>query len=172
VVLEAADHARRRCADRLGVLAGYGLATEQCGMVAADPDGVGVAGATLAALRMAGTRRVAWIKAHGTGTRVNDLAEVRGLASVFAADLAEMPITSLKSTAGHALGACGALELVAALAASRNHCVPATVGSGQPDRALPRCDIACHPRQMAAGEVLLLSESFGGRTGAVVVKPG
>jgi 3-oxoacyl-[acyl-carrier-protein] synthase II len=171
VVLEAADHARRRGAQRIGVLAGYEMVTEQCGMVAADENGAGVAAAAGAALRMAGTKRLAWIKAHGTGTRSNDLAEVMGLASMLSAELPGVPVTSLKSTVGHSLGASGIVELVAALVALRERCVPATVGSGELDPALPRCDIACSPRQATTGDVLLLSESFGGRTAALVVRP-
>ena len=48
------------------------------------------------------------IKAHGTGTRDNDLSEGRGLLKLFGAKLP--PVVSLKGAMGHTLGAAGAVE--------------------------------------------------------------
>jgi len=118
---------------------------------------------------MAGGRSPTWIKAHGTGTRANDLAECRGLRTVFGSDLQAIPVTSLKSTFGHALGASGALEAVATISAMREGILPATVGTSLPDPELPPCDIVTNPRAIQAVDVLLLSESFGGRAAALVL---
>jgi 3-oxoacyl-(acyl-carrier-protein) synthase len=169
VVLEAADHARRRGAEPLAVLRGYATVTEPSGMVAPDANGAGVACAVRESTAMAGGRRPAWIKAHGTGTKANDLAECRGLWTAFGSELAAIPITSLKSTFGHALGGSGALELVAALTAMREGILPATIGTSRPDPDLPRCDIVTESRDVDASDILLLSESFGGRSAALVV---
>jgi len=169
VLLEAAEHARRRGAEPLAVLRGYSTVTDQCGMVAPDAGGAGVASAVRESLTMAGGIRPSWIKAHGTGTRSNDLAECRGLWTVFEEALEGIPITSLKSTFGHALGASGAVEFVASLLAMREGLLPATIGTSVPDPELPPCDIVTSPRVIEATEVLLLSESFGGRTAALVV---
>src|SRR3546814_12919779 len=54
------------------------------------------------------------IKAHGTATRANDLAEGLGLTLVFGE--APPPFTSLKPVLGHTLGACGAPETAASTA--------------------------------------------------------
>jgi nodulation protein E len=169
VVLEAADHARRRGAEPFAVLRGYATVTEPSGMVAPDANGAGVACAVRESTAMAGGRRPAWIKAHGTGTKANDLAECRGLWTAFGSELAAIPITSLKSTFGHALGGSGALELVAALTAMREGILPATIGTSRPDPDLPRCDIVTESRDVDASDILLLSESFGGRSAALVV---
>ncbi|HKP29054.1 MAG TPA: beta-ketoacyl synthase N-terminal-like domain-containing protein, partial [Gemmatimonadales bacterium] len=172
VVLEAAEHARRRGAEPLAVLRGYSTVTDQCGMVAPDANGAGVASAVRESLVMSGGTWPTWIKAHGTGTRANDLAECRGLWTVFEDELDTIPITSLKSTLGHALGASGALEFVATLFAMREGLLPATVGTSMPDPALPPCDIVTSPREVETRDVLLLSESFGGRSAALVVAKG
>ena len=86
------------------------------------------------------------------------------------AGLERIPITSLKPTLGHALGASGAVELVATLVARREGLVPASVGTRTPDPELPPCDIVTAPRDGGTGDVLLLSESFGGRTAVLVVR--
>jgi 3-oxoacyl-(acyl-carrier-protein) synthase len=54
------------------------------------------------------TRDIVAVKAHGTGTRDNDLSEGRGLAKVFGAQMP--PVVSLKGAIGHGLGAAGAVE--------------------------------------------------------------
>jgi nodulation protein E len=169
VILESADHARKRGAAPIAVLRGYAITTESCGMVAADASGAGVASAVSQALRQAQAGEPAWIKAHGTGTVSNDLAECGGLLEVLGPALARIPITSLKPTFGHALGASGALELVAVLLALRERIIPATVGTETVDPALPSCDVVTRPRERVSGNVLLMSESFGGRSAALVV---
>jgi 3-oxoacyl-[acyl-carrier-protein] synthase II len=171
LVLESAEHAARRGARPLGIMAGYAIATASCAFAAPEPDGAGVADSSAAALAMAGTRQIAWIKAHGTGTRVNDLAECRGLARLLGGRLPESPITSIKSSLGHTLGASAGLETVAALLALELGIVPGTVGTDTPDPLLPSCTIATQPQRARNGDVLVLAESFGGRSVALVIRP-
>ncbi|MEU4209402.1 hypothetical protein AB0F13_05220 [Streptomyces sp. NPDC026206] len=52
---------------------------------------------------------VGFINAHGTATRENDLMESHALHEVFPH---VPPVTSLKGTLGHSLGATGAIEAV------------------------------------------------------------
>lgn len=165
LVLESADHARRRGADALAALRGYGLTAEQHGMVAPDPTGTGVCRAARQALR--GSTELAWIKAHGSGTRAGDKAELRGLDALLGADLADMAVTGLKPTVGHCLGASAAVEVVLAVLAWRETIVPPTVGTSALDPALPRCDLVTETRAARRGDVLLLAEGFGGRCGAL-----
>ena len=169
-VLEAAEHARRRGAERRATVLGYACVTESHGFVAPDPDGTGVSDAARAALEIAGRPRLAWIKAHGTGTLTNDLAECRGLSQLLGPVLETVPLTSLKSTVGHCLGASAAIEAAGAMLAMRDSIVPATVGTEEPDPALPPCRVATEPIWAASGAVLLLAESFGGRCAALVIE--
>jgi len=169
LILESAEHARGRGARVRAVLAGYGLSCEAGSPIAPDTDGTGVAAAALQALETAGTRQVGWIKAHGTGTKLNDVAECRGLAQALGADLARSPLTSLKAVIGHAMGACGAAESVAAVLALGEGFVPPSVGTEEVDPDLPPCRIALAPEACARGAVLLLTESFGGRCAALVL---
>ena len=109
------------------------------------------------------------MKAHGTGTRPGDASELRGLARLFGARLAQMPVTSLKSAVGHALGASGAVEAVAVVLSLEDGFVPGTLGFERLDPDAPACQVNACPRDTPGGSVLLLSESFGGRAAALVL---
>jgi 3-oxoacyl-[acyl-carrier-protein] synthase II len=143
-------------------------------MTAPHPEGLGVARAIEEALNSSSrsTEDVGWIKAHGTGTRANDLAECRGLAKVFGDGLRDMPLTSLKSALGHSLGASGAVEMVATVIALEDGFVPATIGTEEVDPKLPPCSVTTSVQDAPEGSVLLLAESFGGRCGAMLVGRG
>jgi 3-oxoacyl-[acyl-carrier-protein] synthase II len=170
LVLEEAGHAARRGARPRAVVGGFGLTCEAFSMISPEPGGTGVAEAVRAALGACSAEEIGWIKAHGTGTKLNDAAEVRGVARVFGARLCEVPLTSLKPALGHALGASGAVEAVAALLALESGFVPPTLGTERADPALPPCRIALSAEPSDARAALLLSESFGGRCAALVVR--
>jgi len=170
LVLEDAGHAARRGARPRAVVSGFGLTCEAFSMVSPEPGGAGVAESVRAALGARSPHSIGWIKAHGTGTRLNDAAEVRGIASVFGTRLTEVPLTSLKPALGHALGASGAVEAVAGLLALEGGFVPPTLGTEHADPELPPCRIALTAEPSNAREALFLSESFGGRCAALAVR--
>lgn len=174
VVLESEAHARARGVRPRAVIEGFGITSEGYGMTAPHPEGLGVARAVEEALNSSGrsTEDVGWIKAHGTGTRANDLAECRGLAKIFGEQLRDMPLTSLKSALGHSLGASGAVETVATVIALEDGFVPATIGTEEVDPQLPPCSVTTQVHDAPEGSVLLLAESFGGRCGAMLVGRG
>ena len=139
-------------------------------MTAPDTDGSGVAAAAQEALAAAGTSSVSWIKAHGTGTRLGDGAECRGLAQLFGLALADSPLTSLKAAIGHSFGASGAVETAAAVLAVECGIVPPSVGTEEVDPDLPPCRVALAAEPASDGAALLLAESFGGRCAALVLQ--
>jgi 3-oxoacyl-[acyl-carrier-protein] synthase II len=139
-------------------------------MVGPAADGRGVAAAVHEALAMQASSSIGWIKAHGTGTRANDLAECRGLRTVLGPGFGATPMTSLKPALGHALGASAAIETVGVLLALESRLIPATCGTREVDAELMPCTVALEPRQTMARSVLLLAESFGGRCSALIVR--
>ncbi|PKN72640.1 MAG: hypothetical protein CVU52_07770 [Deltaproteobacteria bacterium HGW-Deltaproteobacteria-10] len=66
------------------------------------------------------------IKAHGTGTRDNDLSEGRGLLKLFGEKLP--PVVSLKGALGHTLGAAGAVETAVWLSCCEEGIIPRSFG--------------------------------------------
>jgi 3-oxoacyl-[acyl-carrier-protein] synthase II len=169
LVLEAAEHARRRGARARAVVAGFGISCEAYSMTSPDPTGSGVVDAVSDALGAMDPDEIGWIKTHGTGTRLNDAAECRGLAAVFGENLPAVPLTSFKPAIGHCLGASAGVETVAAIEALERRLIPPTLGSDAADPELPPCTVATVTSRSEKGSALVLAESFGGRCTALVL---
>jgi 3-oxoacyl-[acyl-carrier-protein] synthase II len=92
------------------------------------------------------------------------------LAAALGPELAEVPLSGLKSLLGHCLGASGAVEAVAAVLALERRRIPSTVGTGRIDPGLPPCRIVTRELPLEAPGALLLSESFGGRSAALLMR--
>src|SRR5262249_2468355 len=163
LVLEAEEHARRRGARPRAVLEGFAITRETHSLIAPDPTGAGV-GEMVSAHGHGGAP--GWIQCHGTGTRLNDAAECKGLASALGAALGQVELVALKSTIGHCLGASGGVEAVAAVLALEDGLIPGTLGTQHVDPELPLCRVSLKPHASDARSVLLLSESFAGRCAA------
>jgi 3-oxoacyl-[acyl-carrier-protein] synthase II len=172
LVLETAEHARRRGAPVVGWLAGCGASCDAHHMTSPDPEGEGISRAVAAALADAGVGagEVDFVNLHGTGTTANDAAEAKMLARVFGARAARLPATSTKSLVGHLLGAAGGLEAVATLLDLAAGAVHPTAGEGTLDTALGVDLVVGAPRPLPAARRALSSNlAFGGSNAACVL---
>jgi 3-oxoacyl-(acyl-carrier-protein) synthase len=169
LVLEGREHAVARRVRPLAILRGFGLWGETYGMTAPDPSGQGVRRAAEQALGDTPVEQLGWIKTHGTGTKLNDGAECRGLATLLGDALPRIPLTSLKPALGHCLGASTAVEIAAVVVALKHRLVPRTLATTLPDQDLPPCTVALRSATTSAPNVLVLAESFGGRCAALLV---
>lgn len=68
------------------------------------------------------------IKAHGTGSENNTIAETNSLNLLFKKYQHKTPITILKPYIGHTLGACGTNEIILLLLCIKNGFIPPTLG--------------------------------------------
>jgi nodulation protein E len=166
-VLESFENARRRGAEILGEIAGFG-ATSDAGHIT-DPSADGASRAIRLALRdgRLNPEDVGYINAHGTGTRANDATETNAIREVFAG--AAPPVSSTKSQHGHAMGASGAIEIASSLLALRDGFLPPTLNLDRPD---PECDLdyVPHvPRDAKVERFLSNSFGFGGMNAVVAV---
>jgi 3-oxoacyl-(acyl-carrier-protein) synthase len=111
-LLEEASCALSRGARIYAELMGYGASGGAYHQVAPLPDGSDLVMAMRKALEDANIQphEVDLINPHGTGTRLNDEAELRALRIVFQQALDEIFLTPTKQLTGHLLGASGALE--------------------------------------------------------------
>ncbi|QNH21658.1 beta-ketoacyl-[acyl-carrier-protein] synthase family protein [Xanthomonas sp. GW] len=169
-VLESAAHAAARGAVPLAELAGFGMGADAHDIVAPSTDGA--AAAMRLALQEAGLepQQIDYINAHGTGTLANDRCETQAIREVFGSHADALAVSSTKAVHGHALGAAGALELVAAIGALREQRVPPTANFLDPD---PDCDLDYVPNQARAQRVrAVLSNSFafGGLNAVLAVR--
>jgi 3-oxoacyl-(acyl-carrier-protein) synthase len=114
---------------------GYGAASDAHHLTAPRPDGAGLVLAINQALSQAGKdmRDIAFINAHGTGTRDNDVVEAR----VFNALAPSLPISATKGGTGHTLGAAGAIEAAIVIGCLERGAVPRSHGFRLRDPALP-----------------------------------
>jgi len=166
-VIEAASRARARGARPLAVLAGWGAVAEAHHPVQPEPDGAGARRCIEAALADAGlpASAVDYVNAHGTATPANDVAEARALHAVFGQP---PPASSTKSQIGHLLGAAGAVEAAATVAALTGGFLPPTAGWAAAD---PEIDLDVVPtaRPAAVGVALSTSFAFGGNDACLVL---
>ncbi|GAA3155470.1 beta-ketoacyl-ACP synthase II [Streptomyces rameus] len=164
LVLESAAHAAARGARVLAELRGFGRSSDAHHVTAPHPEGAGAARALRAALRSAGLRPqdVSHINAHGTGTGYNDAAEAKALHAALGEAAGRIPVSAIKSMTGHALGAAGAIEAVAAVQAIDRGVVPPTTNLAEPDPALGLDVVGGTPRDLPVDAVLSNSFAFGG----------
>lgn len=168
LVLENYDHAMARGADILGEIVGYGNTCDAFHMTAPHPDGDGIRRAMEKALEGIEYKNKIYVNAHGTGTPLNDMTEIKAIASVFDRD--EVIVSSTKSMTGHMLGAAGAVEAIACIQALKHQIIPPTVGLEQPDDG---CVLDCTPltaRPLQFDTAISLSLGFGGHNVALVIK--
>jgi 3-oxoacyl-[acyl-carrier-protein] synthase II len=173
LILESESHAIRRGARLQAEVGGYGLSCDAYHITRPHPDATGSIAAMRGALEDSGIQPgdVDFVNAHGTGTRANDLAEAKVMNEVFGAR--RVPVSSVKSTLGHCMGAASALEAIACVMTLEEGIYPPTVGYETPD---PECDIdvvANVARKGKADIVLNNSLAFGGYNAvACLARPG
>jgi nodulation protein E len=170
VVLETLEGAVARGAPILAEIVGYGVTADAGDIVQPSVEGAGTA--IRQALSTAGLapEEVDYINAHGTGTVLNDRTETAAVRAVFGAHADRLAISATKSMHGHALGAAGAIELVALVQTLRHGIIPPTANYLGPD---PLCDLDCVPNEPRRAEVrtaLSNSFAFGGLNAVLAVR--
>lgn len=168
--LETLDRARERGATILGEIVGFGMSSDARHMTHAHASGP--AAAMRRALLDAGSApdEVDYINAHGTGTLVNDRVEAEALHEVFGERARTLAVSSTKGLHGHAMGASGAMEVLATLLALRENLLPANAGSKNPDSALALDGVLLENRQTQATLALSNSFAFGGLNAVLALR--
>jgi 3-oxoacyl-[acyl-carrier-protein] synthase II len=170
LVLESADHARRRSADpAYARLAGSAWSCDAHQLTAPEPEGVQIRRAMAQALREAGVdpAEVGCTIPHGTGTELNDLVESRALLDTLDPDT---PAYSLKALIGHTGGAAGAFAVLTAALMLRRGAAPPNAPLDQPD---PQCPLIL-PHEgswpLRRPTVLVNAYAFGGNNISLVLR--
>ena len=169
-VLESSEHAIRRGANIYAEVTGLGMSAD-AGHIT-DASTSGAARAMASALNDAGLApdEVTYINAHGTGTLQNDSSETNAIHEVFESHAANLLISSTKSLHGHALGAAGAIELIATLLAVQKGIVPPTANFTEPDKD---CDLNYVENLAVSANVntaLSNSFAFGGLNAVLAIR--
>jgi 3-oxoacyl-[acyl-carrier-protein] synthase II len=169
VVLEELEHAKKRGANIIAELVGYGANADAFHETQPAPGGEGAVRCMRLALKSAGLNPedVGYINAHGTSTPFNDANETKAIKTVFGDHAKKLMVSSSKSMTGHMLGAAGGAECVIASLAISRGVLPPTINYTTPD---PECDLDYVPNTAREVRVdVALSNSFGfGGTNAVL----
>jgi 3-oxoacyl-[acyl-carrier-protein] synthase II len=170
LVLEELQHAKARGATILAEIIGFGASCDAYHVTA--PNTHGQARSIHAAMddaRLA-ISDIQYINAHGTGTQLNDVTETETIKEVFGAQAYDIPITAQKALTGHAIGAAGAMEIIATTLSLQHELLLPTINLHDPD---PMCDLDYIPNHARAKRVdIALSNhfAFGGANAALILR--
>jgi 3-oxoacyl-[acyl-carrier-protein] synthase II len=153
----------------LGFVRGAASTADAYNLVAPSADGAGALACMRAALEDAGVGadEVRHVNAHGTGTISGDRSEGLAIASLFPDG--SSPVTSVKGTTGHLVGASGAVEAILTLRSLEAGLVPPIAGLTWPDPQIGLDFVQAVPRAIPPGPALSNSFGFGGMNTALVL---
>ena len=171
LVLEQYEHAQARGATIYAEIAGYGCTTDAFHETRPHQEGLHLAQAIRQALRKANLQPsdLNTIFAHATGTPQGDLAETAALTLALGESLPQIPIIALKAALGHALGAAGAIQTIAAIKALVTQTLPPTLNVEQRDPACTHLRIFPTTCAHSMQWVLSNASGFGGHNVGLVM---
>jgi 3-oxoacyl-(acyl-carrier-protein) synthase len=171
-VLEQLEHAQERGAAIYAEVLGGRILTDARHVTSLDANSDALEeliNCTLKDSRLV-PRDVAYVNAHGTGTKQNDLLESRGIRAAFGRAASSVCVSANKSMLGHLVNASGSVELAITALALRDGFAPPTLNLTDPD---PECDLDCIPlvgRVQHLEHALKLSIAFGGHLVAIALR--
>jgi 3-oxoacyl-[acyl-carrier-protein] synthase II len=172
VVLEELEFARRRGAQIMAEVVGYGMSGDAYHITQPAENGDGAYRVMLNTLKDAKIQpqQVQYINAHGTSTDIGDKLETVAIKRAFGDHAYKLAVSSTKSMTGHLLGGAGGLEAGITLLALRDQILPPTINLESPE---PDCDLDYVPNTARKAEVeyaMSNSFGFGGTNGALLFR--
>jgi len=172
LILEELEFARRRGANILAEIVGYGMSGDAHHIPQPAENGDGAYRVMLNTLSDAKleAQKVDYINAHGTSTDLGDKMETIAIKRAFGDHARELAVSSTKSMTGHLLGGAGGLEAGITILALRDQILPPTANLDNPD---PECDldyVPNQPRKASLEYAMSNSFGFGGTNGALLFR--
>ncbi len=169
LILESEEMVRKRNKPVRGYVSGYGSACDAYHLTTPEPDGAGLRKALSSVFKSGSIapEDIAFVNAHGTGTKNNDHVESLVLGDFFPG----VPFNSTKGYTGHTLGASGAIEAAFTIACLENGMIPSSTWftSGDPD-------VKCFPvkknTQINGRIAISQSLAFGGNNSILMLGIG
>ncbi|MFI5730521.1 beta-ketoacyl-[acyl-carrier-protein] synthase family protein [Kribbella sp. NPDC051587] len=167
LVLESTQHAAARGASGYADVVGYGVNSDAHHPTAPRPDGTGAAACMRMALKSIQPEQVGYVNAHGTSTKLGDVAESVAIGLAFGNHTPA--VSSTKALTGHMLGTSGVVEAAAAALAINTGLVPPTYHLDDPDPACPLDHVRKEPRAVQLEYAVSNSFGFGGQNVSLLV---
>ena len=151
LILESEEHAKARGARVYAELAGTGVSADSYHITAPDPAALGATRALREALEDGNI---------DPKTVVHINAEAIAIHETVGEHTKDIAVSATKSMTGHLLGGAGALEAVLTVLALHHRTAPCTINLDNRD---PQIDlnVVTEARELPAGEVVAISNSFG-----------
>jgi 3-oxoacyl-[acyl-carrier-protein] synthase II len=167
LVLEEYGFAKKRGANILAEVSGFGMSDDAFHMTSPPENGEGAAKSIANALRDAGLNgdQVAYVNAHGTSTPAGDVAESRAIESTIGTHAL---VSSTKSMTGHLLGAAGAIEAIFSIQSLLTQKIAPTINLENLAQGCNLDYIANTARDAKLEHVLSNSFGFGGTNGSLI----
>jgi 3-oxoacyl-[acyl-carrier-protein] synthase II len=176
LILETEEHARKRGAKIVGEIVGVANSCDAHHITAPAEDGAGAKRSMKWALRDAGLNatQIEYINAHGTSTPLGDKAEVTAVLSLFGEHARKSAggkclMSSTKSMHGHALGASGAVEMIACMHAVNEGVIAPTINLDNVDEGMDVDLVPHHARERRIKYAMNNTFGFGGHNCSVIV---
>ncbi|PTW02718.1 3-oxoacyl-[acyl-carrier-protein] synthase II [Halanaerobium saccharolyticum] len=172
MILETLESAKKRGANIIAEVVGYGASGDAYHITSPAPEGEGAVRAMKAAVERAGMKpeEINYINAHGTSTPLNDQYESTAIKKLFGDHAYKLKVSSTKSMTGHLLGAAGGVEAIISAMAVKENVVPPTMNFEEGGEG---CDLDYQPNKAGEAEInaaLSNSFGFGGQNACIVIK--
>lgn len=169
LVIEEYERAKARGAQIYAEVLGFGMSADAFHITGPAESGEGGAAAMRNALNDAGLNphQLGYLNAHGTSTPLGDLAETKGVKSIFGDDT-KLMVSSTKSMIGHLLGAAGSVEAIFTIKALQDQVIAPTINLDKPGEG---CDLDYVPNAARDVEMTAAASNsfgFGGTNGTLV----
>ena len=171
LILEELEFARKRGAQILAEIAGYGMSGDAYHMTQPAPEHEGGFRVMRNAVRDAGVTPdvVGYVNAHGTSTPIGDTLEAHAIRNFFGDR--KIAVSSTKSMTGHLLGGAGGLEAGITVLALRDQILPPTINLENPDPDTAGMDLVPNQARKAELEYAMSNSfGFGGTNGALLFR--
>ncbi|CAG0909674.1 unnamed protein product, partial [Cyprideis torosa] len=173
LILEELEHAKARGANIIAEVVGAGATADAHHMTAPHPEGLGARNVMKMALKDAGLNvtDVDYVNVHGTSTPLGDIAEIKAIKQVFKDHSYNLNISSTKSMTGHLLGAAGAIETIASIAAIQHNFIPPTINHHTFDPEIDeKLNLTLNEAQeRKVNTVISNTFGFGGHNASIII---
>jgi 3-oxoacyl-[acyl-carrier-protein] synthase II len=168
LILEEYERAKARGAKIIAEVVGFATNTDGTHITQPNRDTMAIAIREAIASSGVPAAEIGYVSGHGTATAQGDIAETLATREAFGR---AVPISSLKSYIGHTLGACGAIEAIAAVEMMNRDWYHPTLNLNNIDPACGELDyIQGEGHTMQNAFVMSNNFAFGGINTSIVFK--
>ena len=164
IIMEEHEHAKKRNANILCEVTGYGMSSDAYHYTLPEPSGDGAFRAMYNCLIDAKMTpsNIQYINAHGTSTPSGDQIEVMAIDKLFESKSDKVYVSSTKSQTGHLLGAAGAVEASYSIMSILNQKLPYNLNLINEIPSQKIKFIKDNPLELNVNNILSNSFGFGG----------